>query len=280
MSLSPRKANISDEIFNLRRSMRDLASISTLSASWAGYDQERIADSLADVLMSTLSLDLIYVKFTGNCAKSGTEVARCSQTRDSVENLEAIRRSIDTWLSEPFESSSVIAHPFQKGMLSVAYALFGDSGNTGTIVAGSSRPEFPLEHERLLISVGADQAAMAIRQKRMEEERLFLLERERDAHKEVERASRLRGSGNAQEGSPTGEPEPGTINRPTRSTNLLSSSGHFRSSEPFVPVIRFVRASWMYSESQAALPILKAHNNTARSVPNLCCRMNGSLFLA
>jgi signal transduction histidine kinase len=192
MSSSPREDNISDEIFNLRRYMRDLASISTLSAIWAGYNQERIADSLADVLMRTLSLDLIYVKFAGNDAKSGTEVARCSQIRDSVENREAIRRSIDTWLSEPFESSSVIAHPFQNGVLSVTYAPFGNSGNTGTIVAGSSRPEFPLEHERLLISVGADQAAMAIRQKRMEEERIFLFEREREAHKEAERASRLR----------------------------------------------------------------------------------------
>jgi hypothetical protein len=79
MSLSPRGDNISDEIFNLRRSMRDLASISILSASWAGYDQERIADSLADVLMGALSLDLIYIKFAGNGEKSGTEVARCSQ---------------------------------------------------------------------------------------------------------------------------------------------------------------------------------------------------------
>jgi signal transduction histidine kinase len=192
MSLSPREDNISDEIFNLRRNMRDLASLSTLSASWASYDQDRIVDSLADVLMRTLSLDLIYINFAGHGAKSGTEVARCRQIRDSIENLEAIRRSIDTWLSEPFESSSVIPHPFQKGMLSVTYAPFGYPGNTGTIVAGSSRPEFPLEHERLLISVGADQAAMAIRQKRMEEERVFLLEREREAHKEAERASRLR----------------------------------------------------------------------------------------
>jgi signal transduction histidine kinase len=172
--------------------MRDLATLSTMSASWARYDQERIADSLADVLMRTLSLDLVYIKLAGNGAKSGTEVARCSQIRDSVENREAIRRLIDTWLSEPLESSSVIPHPFQKGMLSITYASFGHPGNIGTIVAGSSRPEFPLEHEHLLISVGADQAAMAIRQKLMEEERIFILERERQAHKEVERGSRLR----------------------------------------------------------------------------------------
>jgi signal transduction histidine kinase len=192
MSLSPREDNISYEIVNLRRNMRDLATLSTMSASWAGYDQERIADSLADVLMRTLSLDLVYIKLAGNGAKPGTEVARYSQIGDSVENRKAIRRSIDAWLSEPFESSSVIPHPFQKGMLSITYASFGHPGNEGTIVAGSSRPEFPLDHEHLLISVGADQAAMAIRQKLMEEERIFILERERQAHKEVERGSRLR----------------------------------------------------------------------------------------
>ena len=49
-----------------------------------------------------------------------------------------------------------------------------------------------MEQERLLISVGSDQAAIAIQQKRMEEERCFLLEREREAHKEAARASRLR----------------------------------------------------------------------------------------
>jgi hypothetical protein len=69
--------------------------------------------------MRTLSLDLIYIKFAGNGAKCGTEVARCGRIGDSVDNRVAIRRSIDTWLSEPFESSSVIPHPFQKGMLSV-----------------------------------------------------------------------------------------------------------------------------------------------------------------
>ena len=192
MNLSPKEENIYDEIFTLRRYMRDLATLSTLPATWAGYDQERMAESLADVLMGALSLDLIYIKVVRNGTKSGTEVARCSQIRDSAENRQAISRSIATWLSDPFESSSVIPHPFQKGMLSVTYARFGYPGDTGIIVAGSFRPDFPVEQERLLISVGSDQAAIAIQQKRMEEERCFLLEREREAYKEAARASRLR----------------------------------------------------------------------------------------
>ena len=147
MSLSAKEENIYDEIFTLRRYMRDLAALSNLPAIWAGYDQERTAESLADVLMGALSLDLIYIKVVRNGTKSGTEVARCSQIRDSAENRQAISRSIAAWLSDPFESSSVIPHPFQKSMLSVTYARFGYPGDTGIIVAGSFRPDFPVEQE-------------------------------------------------------------------------------------------------------------------------------------
>ena len=77
-------------------------------------------------------------------------------------------------------------------MLSVTYARFGYPGDTRIIVAGSFRPDFPVEQERILISVGSDQAAKAIRQRRMEEQRCFLLEREREAYKEAARVSRLR----------------------------------------------------------------------------------------
>lgn len=66
--------------------------------------------------MEALYLDLIYIKVVRN-GKSGTEVARCSQMRDSAENRQAISRSIATWLSDPFESSSVIPHLFSNILL-------------------------------------------------------------------------------------------------------------------------------------------------------------------
>jgi hypothetical protein len=114
MSLSPQEEKIAEEIFSLRRNMRDLAALSTLPAIWAGHDQKRIADSLADVLAKALSLDLIYIKFAQNSTKCGTEVARCSQIRDSAENREVIGRAIAAWLSEPFEARSLIPIHFKK----------------------------------------------------------------------------------------------------------------------------------------------------------------------
>jgi hypothetical protein len=111
MNLSPREENISDENVNLRRVIRDLASLSTLSASWSSYDHERIAVGLADTLVEVLSLDLIYIKIAGNHLKRETKIFRCSQLPDGFEEHEEIIRSIDIWLSEPLECTSVIPLP-------------------------------------------------------------------------------------------------------------------------------------------------------------------------
>ena len=55
-------ANALDENRRLRRTMRDLVALSTLPAVWTGLGPEGIARSLADVLLNTLSLDLVYVR--------------------------------------------------------------------------------------------------------------------------------------------------------------------------------------------------------------------------
>jgi hypothetical protein len=158
---------------SLRRTMLDLVALSALPAIWTGYSSERIAEGLADVMLKTLSLELIYVTFTRRGATGVTEVARCSEVRDSAENREKVDQALRPRLNDPFASTSIIPHPLQEGMLRVASARFGYIGDAGVIIAGSSRSNFPTEQERLLISVGANQAAIAIQQKRVEEERLY-----------------------------------------------------------------------------------------------------------
>jgi hypothetical protein len=144
---------------SLRRTMLDLVALSALPAIWTGYSSERIAEGLADVMLKTLSLELIYVAFTRRGATAVTEVARCSEVRDSAENREKVDQALRPRLNDPFASTSIIPHPLQEGMLRVASARFGYIGDAGVIIAGSSRSNFPTEQERLLISVGANQAA-------------------------------------------------------------------------------------------------------------------------
>lgn len=51
-----------DENRRLRRAMRDMVAPSTLPAAWCGLGRSEIARSLSDVLLNTLSLDLVYVR--------------------------------------------------------------------------------------------------------------------------------------------------------------------------------------------------------------------------
>jgi signal transduction histidine kinase len=167
MSSSPREENSLDEISSLRHTMRDLVALSALPVIWTGYDSERIAESLADVMVSILSLELIYITFARKGAPGVKEVARCSQVHDSAENRQAIGRALAPWLNDPFAPISVIPHPLREGTLRVASARFGYVGDAGLIVAGAVRSDFPSEQERLLISVGANQAAVVIQQRRV-----------------------------------------------------------------------------------------------------------------
>ena len=80
---------ISDEPQTLRRTMRDLVALSALPAVWAGYQPRQVAEGLADVLLSTLRLDLVYLRLPGQTQGQEIEVARTAgrpatpdQTRD------------------------------------------------------------------------------------------------------------------------------------------------------------------------------------------------------
>src|SRR5699024_10903538 len=65
---------------------------------------------------------------------------------------------------------------FGPGMLQSAAIRFGHSGDYGILVAGSQRLDFPTEDERLLLSVGTNQAAVVIQRKQAEQ----LLQKERE----------------------------------------------------------------------------------------------------
>jgi PAS domain S-box-containing protein len=162
MSSSTREENSLDEISSLRRTMRDLVALSALPAIWTGYHSERIAESLADIMLRILSLEFIYIRLPREGATNVMEVGRCSQLRDDTENRRAIGRAIAPWLSDRFASIAVIPHPLQKGTVRIASARFGYVGDAGVIVAGSLHPHFPSTQERLLINFGANQAALAM----------------------------------------------------------------------------------------------------------------------
>jgi PAS domain S-box-containing protein len=161
--------NAIEENRRLRRTMRDLVALSTLPAVWTGLGLERIARSLADVLLHTLSLDLIYIRLTGLTSEGPIEIVRSKHHIDAAHD-EAVRAAFAPQLSDWSEPPTTIPDPFGSGVLNVAVTRFGVGDDSGILVTGSRNPAFPTEQDRLLLSVGANQTAIVIQRRRAEEQ--------------------------------------------------------------------------------------------------------------
>jgi PAS domain S-box-containing protein len=152
----------------LRRRVRDVIALSTLSAAWSRTDSPEIADSLADILDRMLSVDFLYVRVNGADGRPMYEtVSRHSGTKDA-RALQKVAESLAPWLRQSAATPSTIAHPLGDGEVHLAIAPLGVDGECGLLAAGSTNPGFPGEEDRLLLGVAANQAATVLLQRRAE----------------------------------------------------------------------------------------------------------------
>jgi hypothetical protein len=141
------------ETRELRRLLRDLVALATTPAVWVGRDEAQIAEGVADVLLHTLRADAVYVRLQS----PKIEVVRSPQHpgfSDEVRRLwpqsATVGLHIDTIIGAAWPSA-----------LRVAMQPIGMAGDDGFIVVGCTDPEFPNESQGLLLSVAANQAAVA-----------------------------------------------------------------------------------------------------------------------
>lgn len=159
-----------EENRRLRRTMRDLVALSTLPAIWSGLDRAGIARSLCDVLITTLSLDLIYLRLTGPTRTDLVEVARSSHP-PHIANDEAVKALIDPLLmADGGDPPATVEDPFGAGTLHVAVIRFGMDDDQGALVACSRNTDFPTEQDRLLLGVGANQTAIVVQRRQAEQQ--------------------------------------------------------------------------------------------------------------
>src|ERR1700710_1999412 len=71
----PTSESHAEEVHRLRNTMRDLVAFSTLPAVWGGRDANGVASSFAEILLTTLSLDLVFLRFRHPASGSDIEVA-------------------------------------------------------------------------------------------------------------------------------------------------------------------------------------------------------------
>lgn len=161
---------LAEENRRLRRTMRDLIAISTLPAIWSGHGDDRVAGSLCDVLVNTLSLDAVYVRLASGTGKMPIEVIRSKQ-RDPISD-ESARPALASLLeTSVVETVAVVSNPFGAGTLRAAVIRFSVAENHGALVACSAAADFPTEQDRLLLAVGANQMAIVMQRRQTEERR-------------------------------------------------------------------------------------------------------------
>jgi PAS domain S-box-containing protein len=166
----------------LRRCIRDLVALSTLPAIWTGYGPQQIGDSVADALVSMLNADFVYAYFPGERGQSLIEVIHPGKGI-TVNSLGAIRAALRRGLSQSSEEAAVIANPTGDGNMRVASAPIGFDGEAALIAGSGRQPDFPTEVQRLLLSIAANDATVALQRWQAEaDEQCFvsLIERSSD----------------------------------------------------------------------------------------------------
>jgi PAS domain S-box-containing protein len=152
-----------------RRTLRDLVALSTLPAIWADYQPLQVAESLAEVLQNMLGLGFVYLRLRGQAGERGIEVARTVPGSAADGQAAEIGRALTTWLARPTGSAQTLPNPLGDGTVRIARVPLGWEDDGWVLVAGSPREDFPTVEERLLLSVGANQAAMVFQRQRTDE---------------------------------------------------------------------------------------------------------------
>ncbi len=161
---------IADETKALRRGVRELAALSTLSAVWSQSDPREIAAGLCRVLSSSLPAAFVYVRVSGH-GGAVVEVAGTQRGPATPSKTKEIRTAIEAlWQSGRLDQTQTIANPLGSGIMRLAVTPIGHGADCGVVVAGSQQPNFPGQTDRLLLCVGANQAAVVLQQQRSEQQ--------------------------------------------------------------------------------------------------------------
>jgi PAS domain S-box-containing protein len=173
--------NLSDPK-ELQHCIRDLVVLSTLPAIWTGYGPQQIADSVAIALVSMLNADFVYVALPEQQDRSFIEVVHPGKGI-APGSLGAFRAALRRSLTQRSEQTTNIANPVGDGKIRVASAPIGVGGNAVLIAGSGLQPDFPTEVQRLLLSIAANDATVALQRWHAEaDERRFvsLIERSSD----------------------------------------------------------------------------------------------------
>src|SRR5215216_4709318 len=161
-----------EEVRRLQGCISDMVSLLALPAMWSGREPADIITTLLDVLLSMLRLDFACVRLSDHAGNTVADEVRAAHGSDTQERLREITQLLETCLSDDSHTPALrFPKPRGGGAVSIARLKLGVQKETGALIAGSDREDFPTEIETLILRVAANQAAIALQEARLIGER-------------------------------------------------------------------------------------------------------------
>jgi signal transduction histidine kinase len=170
------------EVARLQAVLRDLVALSAIPAIWIGSDPPTVAAGLADTLVDLLQPDFAFVRLNDPGGGGAVEVTRGTAGTSFPEWLEG--RLVT---SAPFPRKEVVPDVGDDSTRRRGFLVpVGVNGEGGVVAAASERGDFPTLKDQLLLSLAANQAAVAFQNARHIHERRQAEEELRTARDELE----------------------------------------------------------------------------------------------
>ena len=166
--------------------LRDIVALSMLPAIWAGAPPERIAESLAAALFTTLDARLVYVSFTDEYNQPFAAVAQVDRYRASPTLAARIGPAIFEWAQQHDpDEIFFLRDPDGASTFRIATRPIGRNAELGVIAAAFFDESSPNPADDLVLNVAVSQTIVAVQNAR-------LLRSVQTARKQAEAANRMK----------------------------------------------------------------------------------------
>jgi PAS domain S-box-containing protein len=153
------------EVEQLRDCLDNLVGLMALPASRTGGEPAESVGALLDALFGMLRLGFVCVRVHDPETGGSVDMVRVAESLGTGTAGE-IGQAIDSWVDDAHPAKILV----REMDLSVASAALGASGEIGIVVAGSQRPDFATQAERLLLDVAAGRLTVSLQQARLTRE--------------------------------------------------------------------------------------------------------------
>jgi PAS domain S-box-containing protein len=166
--MNPQVEDPVEEVKRLQRCINDLVSLLALPAVWSGNEPSQIVQILLDALLRMLNLDFICARLKEPVDAGLLEIFRVSDSSKLRTPPQEISRALDRWFGvDGQESLPAVRHRFGDEDISIFPVPLGIHGESGMILVGSDRLDFPGQTDSLLLSVAANQASIGLQEARL-----------------------------------------------------------------------------------------------------------------